>query len=72
MNGLCFLLANDDERKEMPLYYVSEYEGKLRKPEEYIEAAPKFEELDPEVYDYARREAARLAPGVVFQHMPSI
>lgn len=72
MNGLCFLLANDDERKEMPLYYVSEYEGNLRKPEEYIEAAPKFEELDPEVYDYARREAARLAPGVVFQHMPWI
>jgi hypothetical protein len=72
MNGLCFLLASDEDRKKMPLYYVAGYEGDLRKPEEYKEAAPKFEELNSKTYEYARGEAAKLAPGVVFQHMPSI
>jgi NAD-dependent SIR2 family protein deacetylase len=72
INGLLFLLADNDDRKLMPLYYIAGFDGDLREPEHYEQAAPEFKKLHPEAYEHARREAARLAPGVVFQHKPSI
>jgi len=72
INGLVFLVSDDDSRKGMPIYYVPGYDGELLKPEEYAQVAPELKELHPEAYSYAQEQASRLAPGVVFQHMPSI
>jgi NAD-dependent SIR2 family protein deacetylase len=72
INGLVFLVSDDASRKGMPVYFVPGYDGELLKPEEYAEVAPKLKELHPEAYSYALEQSARLAPGVVFQHMPSI
>lgn len=72
LNGLMFLIADDETRKEVPLYYVADYDGDLQKLEDYEKAAPEFQKLNPEAYEYARYEAAKLAPGVDFHHMPSI
>jgi hypothetical protein len=71
INGLV-LVSDDDSRKGMPIYYVPGYDGELLKPEEYAQVAPELKELHPEAYSYAQEQASRLAPGVVFQHMPSI
>jgi hypothetical protein len=72
MNGLAFLISDDDKRKTLPLYYVAGFDGKLRTREDYERAARQFPELSPAVYEYAKGEAAKLKPGVVFQHMPSL
>jgi hypothetical protein len=72
LNALLFLLAEDEGRKAMPMYYVTDFDGDLASYDEYEAAAEKFEELNPEAYEWAKRSAAALAPGVVYQHSSSL
>lgn len=70
INGLKFLIADDDERKELNPYYVYGWEGPLKKAEQFREAARELPKTHPEVYEYAKRKAAKLEPGIVFHHLP--
>jgi hypothetical protein len=71
-NGLTFLIADDDARKQMPLYFVFGCEDSLRTYEEYREVADDFATLNRQAFEYANDQASKLAPGVVFQHLPSL
>jgi hypothetical protein len=68
--GLSYLIADDDARKQMPLYYVSGATENLRTYDDYEAVAPLFETLNKQAYEFARHEAERLAPGTDFHHLP--
>lgn len=70
MNGLMFLLADDETRAQLPLYFVFGYDGEMRTYDQFREVADRAEELDPEAFAVGSKQAATLAPGVVFQHTP--
>ena len=70
MNGLLFLIADDDERKLMPYYYVSGCSDTLRTYHEFQDAVSSAASLDPDAHSWAAKHAGRLAPGVVWQHQP--
>lgn len=72
INGLLFLVADDDLREKLPLYYLHDSHGDLHTYQEYLEAAKEFAEAAPEVHAYATKQAERLKPGIVFHHYPSI
>lgn len=72
MNGLQFLLVDADDRKNLPLYYLHDDHGDLRSLDEYQEVASHLAEDKPEIFAYAKTEASKLGPGIVFQHLPSI
>jgi hypothetical protein len=67
---LTFLISDDADRKLMPIYYVRGGEP-LRTRDDYERAAPGFARQSPDAFAYVRRQAERLAPGVVFQHLRS-
>lgn len=70
INGLLFLIADDDERSNLPIFYVHGSDEHLRTKDDYEGVAGKFPELSPEAWEFAKHHAERLAPGVVFQHLP--
>ena len=72
MNGLTFLIADDELRPKMPLYYVIGSNGDVGTFEEYEEVARYFPTLNRKAYKYAKAQAEKLAPGVVFQHLPTL
>lgn len=72
MNGLSFLLADDTGRSLFPLFYVAGSDNDIRTYEDYRETARYFPTLHKAAYEYAKHEAERLAPGVVFQHLPTL
>lgn len=72
MSGLQFLLVEAEDRKNLPLYFLHEDHGDLRTWEEYKEAASCLAEDKPDIFEFAKKEAGKLGPGIVFQHMPSI
>lgn len=72
INGLTFLIADDETRKKMPIFFVFGSEDDLRDPDAYEAAAKRFAEAAPDAYAQAKALADRLAPGVVFQHRPSL
>ena len=69
VNGLTFLISEDADRELMPIYYVQGSEP-LRTRDDYERVAPSFDQLSPDAFAYARHQAERLAPRVVFQHLP--
>ncbi len=70
MNGLLFLILDDEDRENLPLFYVPGAEGDFKTIDEYREAAAGIEEHHPDAYAGAKTRAARLAPGIVFRHKP--
>ena len=72
INGLQFLLVEPEDRKKLPLYFLHDGHGDLVSPEDYAGAAKTFAKDAPDIFEFARGEAERLAPGVVYQHLPSL
>jgi NAD-dependent SIR2 family protein deacetylase len=72
MNGLYYLLVEDDDRDNLPMHYLHEDHDDLLSFDAYKEAARSLENDRPDIYAFAEKRAAVLAPGVVFQHRPSL
>lgn len=69
LNGLAFLVVDADERASLPLYYVFGYDDEMATYDEFRQAAAQAPTLHPEAHEQASERAARLAPGVVWQHL---
>ena len=65
-------MVEAEDRKNLPLYFLHEDHGDLRTLEEYKEVASRLAEDKPDIFEFAKKEAGKLGPGIVFQHMPSI
>ena len=72
VNGLSFLLADDDEREKTPLYYVFGHEGPLTTLEQFRQAAGQAESLDAEAHERGTERAASLEPGAEYRHSTSL
>jgi hypothetical protein len=72
INGLYYLLVDEEDTETLPLYYLHEDHEDLIAVDDYNEAALNLAEARPDIYAFARKRAAMLAPGVVFQHRPSL
>jgi len=72
INGLLFLIADDKTRESLPRYFIHDDHPDLHDLDEYHEAAKEFARAAPDIFAYAKTQAEKLQPGVVFQHMPSI
>lgn len=72
MNGLQFLLVDPEDRKQMPLYYLHDGHDDLQTYEDYAKVAKRFESDRPEIFEFAKADAEKLGPGIVFQHLPSL
>jgi hypothetical protein len=70
IRGLEFLTASDEERKKLSPYYVPGIDEPLITWDDYKAAAAKLPHIEPEIFKYAKEEAERLAPGIVFHHLP--
>jgi len=71
-NGLLFLIADDVERRALPLYYVYGGSDDLRSLTAFRREAVRAEALHRSAYKQARRIARQWSPGIIPHHRPEL
>jgi NAD-dependent SIR2 family protein deacetylase len=70
LNGLRFLLVNDDGREHLPLYFVFGFDGELQTLDEFLEVLPDAKDLHKSSYRLACRQVKGYGENIVFHHFP--
>lgn len=72
INALCYLIANDEDRRHIPFYFLHGSDRDLITLEQYQKRSRRAAKLHNASFKQAAKIAKLLGPGMVFHHRPMI